>query len=107
MIDLDKIVRNEEQIDRMKEGLSLGDGVHPNQKGGRMIAEALLLPVMEEELDFYGEEAKTIPIFENPVDYPSDILAEMVRLAFAVRSVARMQEKSMNWKRNISVSEMP
>ena len=65
------------------------------------------LDIPEEELDFYGEEAKTIPIFENPVDYPSDILAEMVRLAFAVRSVARMQEKSMNWKRNISVSEMP
>ena len=46
LIDLDKIVRNEDQIDRMKDGLSLGDGVHPNQKGGRIIAEALLLPVM-------------------------------------------------------------
>ena len=105
LIDLDKIVRNEEQIDRMKEGLSLGDGVHPNQKGGRMIAEALLLPVMEEELDFYGEEAKTIPIFENPVDYPADILAEMVRLAFAVRSCQDAGKKHELEKKYISLRD--
>lgn len=41
-LDLDEIMRKEEDIHFMKDGMHLGDGVHPNETGGRAIAEAIL-----------------------------------------------------------------
>ena len=41
-IDLDEIVRKPEDKHFMKDGLHLGDGVHPNKEGGKQIASALL-----------------------------------------------------------------
>ncbi len=41
-IDLDRVMRDPEDIHRMQEGMHLGDGVHPNWAGGRKMAEAIL-----------------------------------------------------------------
>lgn len=41
-LDLDEIMRKEDDIHFMKDGMHLGDGVHPNETGGRAIAEAIL-----------------------------------------------------------------
>lgn len=40
-VDLDEIMRKKEDIHFMKDGTHLGDGVHPNEAGGKMIAEAI------------------------------------------------------------------
>ncbi|MCM1123719.1 MAG: GDSL-type esterase/lipase family protein, partial [Eubacterium sp.] len=40
-LDLDEIMRKEEDIHFMKDGMHLGDGVHPNEAGGGMIAKAI------------------------------------------------------------------
>lgn len=42
IIDLDEIMRNPEDIHFMKDGMHMGDGVHPSQEGGKVIANALL-----------------------------------------------------------------
>lgn len=41
-LDLDKIMRKQEDIHFMKDGMHLGDGVHPNEAGGRAIAAAIV-----------------------------------------------------------------
>lgn len=41
-LDLDKIMRKAEDIRFMKDGMHLGDGVHPNAVGGREIADAIV-----------------------------------------------------------------
>jgi lysophospholipase L1-like esterase len=40
-IDLDQIMRREDDIHKMKDSLHLGDGVHPNETGGKLIAESI------------------------------------------------------------------
>lgn len=40
-LDLDKIIRKPEKPFSIQDRLHLGDGVHPNSKGGRLIARAL------------------------------------------------------------------
>lgn len=40
-LDLDKIMRKPEDFHFMKDGMHLGDGVHPNAEGGREIAAAI------------------------------------------------------------------
>lgn len=40
-LDLDEIMRKEDDIHFMQDGMHLGDGVHPNEAGGRIIAEAI------------------------------------------------------------------
>lgn len=41
-LDLDQIMRKQEDIHFMKDGMHLGDGVHPNEAGGREIAAAIV-----------------------------------------------------------------
>lgn len=41
-VDLDKIVRDSNNIHVMRDGLHLGDGVHPNAAGGKVIAKAIM-----------------------------------------------------------------
>ncbi len=41
-LDLDKIMRKEDDPHFMKDGTHLGDGVHPNEAGGKMIADAII-----------------------------------------------------------------
>lgn len=41
-LDLDRIMRKQEDIHFMKDGMHLGDGVHPNEAGGREIAAAIV-----------------------------------------------------------------
>lgn len=40
-VDLDEIVRRPENTHFMKDGLHLGDGLHPNEAGGKVIADAI------------------------------------------------------------------
>ncbi len=40
-LDLDQVMRKQEDIHFMKDGTHLGDGVHPNEAGGKMIAAAI------------------------------------------------------------------
>lgn len=40
-VDLDEIVRKPENVHFMKDGLHLGDGLHPNGAGGEVIAKAI------------------------------------------------------------------
>lgn len=42
VIDLDAFMRKEDDIHRMRDGMHMGDGVHPNAEGGKRIAEAIL-----------------------------------------------------------------
>ncbi len=46
-VDLDEVVRKQEDAHAMKEGLHLGDGLHPNETGGRVIAEAIAKRMIE------------------------------------------------------------
>lgn len=41
-LDLDRIMRKPEDIHFMKDGMHLGDGVHPNEAGGREMAAAIV-----------------------------------------------------------------
>lgn len=41
-LDLDRIMRKQEDFHFMKDGMHLGDGVHPNEAGGAMIAAAIV-----------------------------------------------------------------
>lgn len=41
LVDLDEVVRRPENAHFMKEGLHLGDGLHPNAAGGKVIADAI------------------------------------------------------------------
>ena len=40
-LDLDEIIRKPEDPSSMRDGLHLGDGVHPDAEGGKLIARAL------------------------------------------------------------------
>lgn len=42
IIDLDEMMRKPEDIHFMKDGMHMGDGVHPNAEGGKEIAAAIL-----------------------------------------------------------------
>lgn len=41
-LDLDQVMRKQKDIHFMKDGMHLGDGVHPNEAGGRRIAAAIV-----------------------------------------------------------------
>ena len=48
-LDLDAVMRKEENSNFMKDGMHLGDGVHPGQAGGREIAAVIfeaILPML-------------------------------------------------------------
>ena len=42
MIDLDHLMRKADDVHSMQEGMHLGDGLHPNKRGGEKMAEAIL-----------------------------------------------------------------
>jgi len=93
LIDLDELMRKEDDIHFMKDGMHFGDGVHPNAEGGKVIASALLLKILGESMDFRKEQHLAIPLFENPIDYPVETLADMVRLVFKIRDCKDPAEK--------------
>ena len=39
VLDYDRAAANPEQPDRMKDGIHIGDGLHPNTRGGELMAE--------------------------------------------------------------------
>ena len=39
VIDYDKAAADEENPGRMKEGIHIGDGLHPNTRGGELMAD--------------------------------------------------------------------
>lgn len=106
VIDLDAVMRSADDIHFMQDGMHFGDGVHPNEAGGRKIAEALLLPILGEDMDFCREEHLAVPLFENPVDYPVDTLAEMIRLAFAIRECKGRDEKIQMQKKYVELRNL-
>ncbi|MCD7807426.1 MAG: GDSL-type esterase/lipase family protein, partial [Lachnospiraceae bacterium] len=110
VIDLDQVMRRDENPHLMRDGMHLGDGVHLNAAGGRKVAETILLPLLEEKVDFLKEEHLAVPLFENPIDYPVKELAEMCRLAFAVRECEnreerqKLQETFVSMRKDLEVS---
>lgn len=41
VIDYDRVLRDPNQQDRVKEGLTIGDGLHPNEIGGKLMADLI------------------------------------------------------------------
>jgi len=103
LVDLDEYMRRPDDIHFMQEGTTYPDGVHPNAEGGRKIAKKLLLPILDETVDFREEEFMAIPFFENPVDYPVDTLTEMIRISFKVRECDDSAKKNELMNKFISL----
>ena len=49
IIDFDLAIRDEKTPDKMDDGCHLGDGIHPNDQGGKRMADVVPLELLIEE----------------------------------------------------------